>query len=162
MAQQTQTTDNMALYSQWVRMWNGELELSSEIIGDEFIVHLTEDCSPPQVEEIRDARTVRAWVDALRSRNDEMTYDLKDGPLVSGATIMAYWRATGTERTPDRSAVRFAKTGVDVLRVANGKFVECWTANFDARASAASRPTHVLPAKCAPAMTKGSNSSGMR
>ena len=30
MAQQTQTTDNMALYSQWVRMWNGELELSSE------------------------------------------------------------------------------------------------------------------------------------
>ncbi len=126
-----QTSENMALYSQWVRMWNGELELSDEIIGDEFIVHMDADSSQPQVE-IRDSRTVRAWVDATRSRNDEMTYNLQEGPLVSGSTVLAYWQATGRARATDRSLTDFAKVGVDVLRVANGKFVECWTANFNA------------------------------
>lgn len=131
-----QTTENMALYSQWVRMWNGELELSNDIIGDDFVVHLDADSSQPQVE-IRDARAVRAWVDATRSRNDEMTYNLQDGPLVSRSTVLAYWQATGRARTADRSLTDFAKVGVDILRVANGKFVECWTANFNAVASAA-------------------------
>ena len=65
---ETQTTENVALYSQWVRMWNGELELSDEIIGDDFVVHLTDDSCRPQGE-IRNASTVRAWVDAIRSRN---------------------------------------------------------------------------------------------
>ncbi|MBT9525327.1 MAG: nuclear transport factor 2 family protein [Rhizobacter sp.] len=131
MALETQTTENMALYSQWVRMWNGELELSDQIIGDDFIVHLDADSCDPQVER-RDSRAVRAWVDATRSRNDEMTYNLQDGPLVSGSTVLAYWRAKGRARTSDRSLTDFAKVGVDVLRVANGKFVECWTANFNA------------------------------
>jgi hypothetical protein len=130
----TQTTENVALYSQWVRMWNGELELSDAIIGDEFTVHLTADDAQPSAE-IHDARAVRAWVGAVRSGIDDMTYNLKDGPLVNGATVMAYWRVTGSTKAPDRSAGRCEKVGIDVLRVANGKFVECWTANFNAKAS---------------------------
>ena len=128
--------ENTALYSQWVRMWNGELELSDEIIGDDFIVHLTADASQPQVE-VRDARAVRAWVDSIRSRNDNMAYDPQDEPSVSGSTVLAYWQATGKARTADRSLGNFAKVGVDVLRVADGKFVECWTANFNVGASMA-------------------------
>jgi len=133
---ETQTTEKMALYAQWVRMWNGELELSDQIIGADFIVHLAPNsCQPPV--EIRDARAVRAWVDAIRSCNDEVTYNLQDGPLVSGTTVLAYWHATGKARASDRARADFAKVGVDVLRVANGKFVECWTANFNALTSAA-------------------------
>jgi hypothetical protein len=133
---ETQATEKIALYAQWVRMWNGELELSDQIIGADFIVHLAPDSCQPQ-REIRDARAVRAWVDAIRSRNDEVTYNLQDEPLVSGTTVLAFWQATGKARTLDRAPVDFAKVGVDVLRVANGKFVECWTANFNAVTSAA-------------------------
>ena len=137
MEQETRITENMALYSQWVRMWNGELELSDHIIGNEFVVHLTAGCPQPQVE-IRDADAVRAWVGATRSHIDAMTYDVKEAPSVSATTVMAYWRTTtGQPRTPQRPASDVAKFGVDVLRIANGKFVECWTANISAMASAA-------------------------
>jgi len=136
MEQKTRITENMALYSQWVRMWNGELELSDDIIGNDFVVHLTGDCPQPHVE-IRDARTVRAWVDATRSHNDEMVYDVKDVPSVSAATVMAYWRATGRAAAPDRQSSPFTKVGVDILRIANGRFVECWTANISAMAPVA-------------------------
>jgi len=136
MEQEPRITENMALYSQWVRMWNGELELSDRIIGNDFVVHLTAGCPQPEAE-IKNAETVRAWVDATRSNNDAMTYDVKDEPSVSPTTVMAYWRATGRARTPHRSASDVAKVGVDVLRIANGKFVECWTANISARTSVA-------------------------
>jgi hypothetical protein len=132
---ETQTTENVALYSQWVRMWNGELELSDQIIGDDFIAHLAADAPRPQGE-LRNASTVRAWVDAVRSRSDEMTYKLRDGPVVSGSTVLAYWQARGRARTTDRSMADFAKSGVDILRVANGKFVEYWTANFNTAGTA--------------------------
>lgn len=125
---ETQIAENMALYSQWVRMWNGELDLSDEIIGEDFIVHLTADTCRPQVE-VRNARTVRAWIDAVRSSSEGLAYNPQDEPSVSGSTVMAYWQATGKAKAPDSSA-DFAKVGIDVLRVANGKFVECWTANF--------------------------------
>lgn len=134
---ETQIAENMALYSQWVRMWNGELELSDEIIGDEFVVHLSADlvadASQPQCE-VRNPSSVRDWVDAIRSCNDNMAYKPQHEPSVSGSTVLAYWQATGTT---DRSAADYAKVGIDVLRVANGKFVECWTANFNAVACAA-------------------------
>jgi hypothetical protein len=116
-------------------MWNGELELSDQIIGDDFIAHLAVDSPQPQGE-IRNASTVRAWVDAIRSRRDEMTYELRDAPLVSGSTVLAYWQARGRARTADCSMANFAKSGVDILRVANGKFVEYWTANFNIGAAA--------------------------
>ena len=136
MQPETQIAENTALYSQWVRMWNGELDLSDDIIGDDFLVHLTADTTQPQAE-VRNARAVRAWVDAIRSRSENMAYNPKDEPLVSGSTVLAYWQATGTARASDRSTADFAKMGVDVLRVANGKFVECWTANISARTSVA-------------------------
>lgn len=131
---ETQIAENMALYSQWVRMWNGELDLSDEIIGEYFIVHLTADACQPQVE-VRNARTVRAWIDAVRSGSEGLAYNPQDEPSVSGSTVMAYWQATGKARASDSSA-GFAKVGIDVLRVANGKFVECWTANFHTAALA--------------------------
>lgn len=131
---ETQIAENIALYSQWVRMWNGELDLSDEIIGEDFIVHLTADTSVPQIE-VRNARTVRAWIGAIRSSNENLAYNPQDQPSVSGSTVMAYWQATGKTRASDRST-DFAKVGVDVLRVANGKFVECWTAYFHTAALA--------------------------
>ena len=128
----TAERESAALYSRWVRMWNGELELLEDIIADDFIVHLAEGSSQRQLA-MRDASAARAWVDAIRSRNDAMTYRPKGGPLVSGATVVAYWSVIGRGPTTNRSALHVAKEGVDILRVANGKFVECWTANFDAR-----------------------------
>ena len=136
---ETRIAENMTLYSQWVRMWNGELELSDEIIGDEFVVHLTADSAADATQpplEVSNPRAVRAWVGAIRSCNDNMAYNPQDEPSVSGSTVLAYWQATGKARTADRSNANFAKVGVDVLRVANGKFVECWTANFNAVACA--------------------------
>lgn len=126
---ETQIAENMALYSQWVRMWNGELDLSDQIIGEDFIVHLTADTLSPQVE-VRNARTVRAWIDAVRSNSENLAYNPQDEPSVSGSTVMAYWQATGKTKASE-SSPDFATVGVDVLRVANGKFVECWTANFN-------------------------------
>ena len=125
------TQQHVALYSQWVRMWNGELDLSDEIIGDDFVAHLAVDDSLPSAE-IRDAKTVRAWVDAMRSRHAEMTFNVKSEPTVTGSTVVAYWDATGRARTPGHASARFSKVGIDVLRVANGKFVECWTADVHA------------------------------
>ncbi|HET7793101.1 MAG TPA: nuclear transport factor 2 family protein [Rhizobacter sp.] len=127
-------TENLALYSQWVRMWNGELELSDDIIGEQFIVHQAADACQPR-SEVRNAGTVRAWVDGIRSHNKSLAYSPQDRPSVSGSTVLAYWRARGQARASEAST-DVEKVGVDVLRVANGKFVECWTANFDTAAPA--------------------------
>ena len=132
METEARIAENMALYSQWVRMWNGELELSDDIIGDDFVVHLAADTSPPQVE-VRDAKAVRAWIDGIRSRSENLAYNSQAKPSVSGSTVLACWQATGKARVSGTST-DFAKVGVDLLRVANGKFVECWTANFNATA----------------------------
>jgi hypothetical protein len=135
MEHNTQIAENMALYSRWVRMWNGELDLSDEIIGEGFIVHLASDAFPHQIE-IRNARTVRAWIDAIRAGNEHLAYNPQREPSVSGSTVMAYWQATGkTEASGGPTG--FAKVGVDVLRIADGKFVECWTANFSTTGLAA-------------------------
>ncbi|MGY4827145.1 hypothetical protein ACVNIS_01055 [Sphaerotilaceae bacterium SBD11-9] len=127
-------TENLALYSQWVRMWNGELELSDEIIGDEFIVHQAADVCEPE-SEVCNADAVRAWVGGVRSRHENLAYSPQSEPSVSGSTVLVYWRAISKAGACDATADP-KKVGVDVLRVANGKFVECWTANFDAAAPA--------------------------
>lgn len=117
------------LYRRWASMWNGDLEIAREIIGEGFVAHLTADAVPPQ-EPVRDARAVARWVDSIRGRGFDLAYAVELGPLVDGDLVTAYWRLTGF--TGARHAAlpqRFAKVGVDILRFRRGRIVECWTMN---------------------------------
>lgn len=110
------------LYERWVSMWNGNLQQADTIIGDGFKVHLTADAMPPP-ETPCDPRTVKLWVEKIR-RGRDMRYQIDVGPLVDGDTLCVYWRVTGSV-----SGAKFARVGIDILRIDNGRFVECCTMN---------------------------------
>lgn len=127
---------NAALYERWALMWNGELDIADEIIADGFVAHLTADSLKPPAE-VHDAQTVCGWINTVRSRIGEMFYSIEVGPLVDDYKVFAYWQATGTLKGPNDLGVRFAKVGMDILRISGNKIVECWTMNNNAKADLA-------------------------
>jgi hypothetical protein len=133
MTTERQRAEGAALYARWAEMWNGELEISDEIIAQSFVAHSTADAMTPP-EDICDARTVRGWIQAIRSRLSGMTYRVEVGPLVDGNIVAAYWRVAGTLAAPDGTKNRVIKVGTDILRIEGKRFVECWTMNNNAKA----------------------------
>jgi SnoaL-like domain len=133
MASRQSKAEQLALYLRWGSMWNGQLEISDEIIAEKFVAHLSADAAPPP-QPVHDARSLREWIVAIRSRTTQMIYRVEVGPLVDGDRVVAYWRATGALTTVDGRNMPFAKVGMDILRVNGNRFVEYWTMNNSAQA----------------------------
>lgn len=65
-----------------------------------------------------------ATVAETRGMFTEITFELEVGPMVDGDLVAARW--TGRDVTPEGEMSFF---GNDILRVADGRFVEYWTAS---------------------------------
>jgi hypothetical protein len=104
-----------ALYQRWINeLWAGK-PVAAELVSDDFVGHWpTRDMHGPY--------ELQAIVDETHTMLSDLTFTIEIGPLVDGDLVAGRWIGTGA--TADGPA-RF--TGNDILRLADGRFIEYWT-----------------------------------
>jgi SnoaL-like domain len=103
------------LYERWINeLWAGQ-PVAAELVSDDFVGHWPD-------RDVHGPAELQAIIDETQKMFSDLTFTLEIGPLVDGDLMAGRWAGTGT--TEDRP-MRF--TGNDILRVANGRFVEYWT-----------------------------------
>jgi hypothetical protein len=119
------------LLRQWLRMWNGELELAQEIIAPALTVHLPAFGMPP-AQAVHDPATMASWIGMFRGSYSEAVFLCDLGPFSAGDFVISRFRFTGTwqggrpatARAAAGTAVEFC--GVDILRLEGGLIAEYW------------------------------------
>ncbi|MCG5432345.1 ester cyclase [Mycobacterium sp. MYCO198283] len=108
-------TDAADLYRRWIdELWAGA-PVARELVSDDFVGHW------PQ----RDVRGPDELADVVAETHRmlaDLTFTVVVGPIVDGDLLAARWEGSG--RTPEGP---MAFTGNDILRFADGRFVEYWT-----------------------------------
>ena len=108
-------TPEKALYERWINeLWAGE-PVAGELVSDDFVGHWPD-------REVNGLDELQAVVDETQKMFSNLTFVVEIEPLVDRDLVAARWVGTGA--TADGPA-RF--TGNDILRFANGRFVEYWT-----------------------------------
>jgi len=104
-----------ALYQRWINeLWAGK-PVAAELVSDDFVGHWpTRDVHGPD--------ELQAIVDETQTMFSDLTFTIEIGPLVDGDLVAGRWIGTGAT---DDGPARF--TGNDILRFADGRFIEYWT-----------------------------------
>ncbi len=121
------------LYGQWLAMWNGDIGLANEIVSADFIIHQVRPGGVPS-EVQRGPRAIREMVEESRAHFDEIQFCLEVGPITQGHMMSARWHCMASYRggNPDATAPngsRVSFSGIDILRVAEGKIREYWVSS---------------------------------
>ncbi|BCO37788.1 polyketide cyclase [Mycobacterium heckeshornense] len=108
-------SDARDLYRRWIyELWSGK-PVAGEIVADNFVGHWPN-------REVHGPAELQSIIDETRTVFDELTFDIEVGPLVDGELVAARWSGRGTS---GGTVTPFS--GNDILRVADGRFVEYWT-----------------------------------
>lgn len=117
----------------WAGIWNGDLSLTDDTVGADFVSHAAPLLGGPPEDAVgRDH--LNTWVAGIRAAVPDLRFTVQVGPLVDEPYLVLRWHATGTYRgglpgaAAGPSPLEFY--GTDVLRVADGLIVEYW-ANAD-------------------------------
>lgn len=106
------------LYRRWLdELWNGSPSAAHDLVSDDFVGH-----SPDR--EIRGPAELANMIAQTQEMFTALNFTLEVGPIIAGDLVAARW--TGRGQTPDGEATFF---GNDILRVADGRFVEYWSAS---------------------------------
>jgi hypothetical protein len=109
------TTTPRALYRRWINeLWMGK-PVASELVSADFVGHWPD-------REINGADELQAIVDETQQMFSDLMFVVEVEPFGERDLVAARWIGTGS--TEDGPA-RF--TGNDILRFADGRFVEYWT-----------------------------------
>jgi hypothetical protein len=104
-----------ALYQRWINdLWAGK-PVAAELVSGDFVGHWPN-------RDVHGPDELQAIVDETQTMFSDLKFVVEIEPFVAGDLLAARWIGTGT--TAD-GPVRF--TGNDILRVADGRFVEYWT-----------------------------------
>ena len=108
-------TTAKALYQRWINeLWTGKAA-AAELVSDDFVGHWpTRDIHGPD--------ELQAMVDQTHQTLSELMFVVEVEPFVERDLVAARWVGTGAT---NNGPARF--TGNDILRFANGRFVEYWT-----------------------------------
>lgn len=120
------------MWERWLIMWNEDPEVAHEIISENYRVHLPTAGATIDPTTIRNAAGMAEWVRGFTGKFENLTYHTDFGPLVDGdrATVRWFGTATCLGRTgwpTDVPGKPITFVGVDILRIVDGKIVECWT-----------------------------------
>ncbi len=122
------------LAQSWADIWNGNLKLVDEVIGEDFTSHAAPllggaagDSGGPQA--------LKQWVAGIHSLFKDLTFTLNLGPIVKDPYFILRWRARGTysggiQGTDSAIGNVITFFGTDTLRIADGRIREYW-ANAD-------------------------------
>jgi hypothetical protein len=104
-----------ALYQRWINeLWAGE-PVAVEVVSADFVGHWPD-------RDVHGPAELQAIVDETHMMFSELEFTIEIEPLVDGDLLAARWIGTGAT---DDGPARF--TGNDILRFADGRFVEYWT-----------------------------------
>jgi hypothetical protein len=125
------------LWSAWLRMWNEDPQVAHDIIGPGYLVHLPAAGATIDPSSIRSAEAMAGWVAGFTGKFDNLRYHTDFGPLVDGDKLVVRWIGTATYRgltgwPRDVAGRPVTMVGVDILRIADGRIVECWTQGAEA------------------------------
>ncbi|HZE87482.1 MAG TPA: ester cyclase [Methylomirabilota bacterium] len=118
--------DLKQLYKKWVAIWNGDSSLIDTIIAPNFIFH--REGGQPDWHGPEETRKMLA---ASRVPFSELTFHTTIGPIGENNLVVGRNEGTGIYQggIPGAAAEKGTKvemTGIDILRVEDGKIVECW------------------------------------
>lgn len=107
-------------------IWNkGNFEKLNELVSEDFVIHF-----PRPGEEIRGPENVKEFYTELRDAFPDLTFTIID-LLAEEEKVVTHWSATGTHKGEFRGIPATGKkvtfTAMDIDKISNGKFVECWT-----------------------------------
>ena len=104
-----------ALYRRWVNeLWAGK-PVAAELVSDDFVGHWPD-------RDVHGPGELQAIVDETQSMFSDLKFVVEIEPLVDRDLVAARWIGTGATAA---GPARF--TGNDILRFADGRFVEYWT-----------------------------------
>lgn len=108
-------TTAKAMYERWINeLWAGK-PVVAELVSADFVGHWPN-------REVNGPDELQAIVDETQKMLSDLMFVVEVEPFVDGDLLAARWIGTGA--TAD-GRVRF--TGNDILRFADGRFVEYWT-----------------------------------
>jgi hypothetical protein len=114
----------LTFWERWIALWNGDLKLANQIIGEQFVRNL------PQARGVLAPRERLVELIAnVRSRCAGTRLLVDAGPLISQGLVVGRWSLVPQEehsRVTTPVLVRIAG-GTDILRIDNGHIVECWS-----------------------------------
>jgi SnoaL-like domain len=112
-------TSPKELYERWINeLWAGR-SVAGELVADDFVGHWPD-------HEVHGPDELHAIIEKTRTMLTELKFVVEVGPIVEGDLLAARWIGTGAMSEGPK---RF--TGNDILRFANGRFVEYWTGTSD-------------------------------
>lgn len=107
-------------------IWNkGNFDGLKDLVSEDFVIHF-----PREGEEIRGPENVKQFYTELRKAFPDLHFTIVD-LLAEGSKVVTHWSATGTHNGEFRgipaTGKRVTFKAMDIDRLADGKFVECWT-----------------------------------
>jgi hypothetical protein len=104
-----------ALYERWINeLWAGR-PVAAEIVSDDFVGHWPD-------RDVHGPEELQAIIAETQTMFSDLTFTIEVGPLADGDLVAGRWVGTGAIQD---GPMRF--TGNDILRFADGRFVEYWT-----------------------------------
>ncbi len=103
------------MYKRWIEeLWAGQ-PIAADLVSDDFVGHWPGHAvhGPAELQDI---------IGQTRNMFDDIEFRIEIGPLVDGDHVAGRWVGHGRTRDGDMTF-----TGNDILRVADGRFVEFWT-----------------------------------
>jgi SnoaL-like domain len=105
------------LYQRWIsELWAGK-PIAADIVTDDFVGHWPD-------RDVHGPAELEAIIEQTRDMFADLTFTVEVGPLVDGDHLAARWSGRGKSGDGETMAVFF---GNDILRLADGRFVEYWT-----------------------------------
>jgi hypothetical protein len=103
------------LYRQWIaELWSGK-PVASEVVSQDFVGHWPD-------RDVHGPAELQATIDETHKMFSDLTFEIEVGPLADGDLVAGRWRGSGRTADGEMSFV-----GNDILRFADGRFVEYWT-----------------------------------
>jgi SnoaL-like protein len=108
-------TTAKVLYQRWINeLWVGK-PIAAELVSEDFVGHWPD-------REVHGPDELQAVVDETQRMMSELMFVVEIEPFVDRDLVAARWIGTGAT---GEGPARF--TGNDILRFADGRFVEYWT-----------------------------------
>jgi len=108
-------------------IWNkGNYNTLKEMVSDDFVIRFPR-------EELRGVENIKQFYTHLRNAFPDIHFTIID-QVAEDDKVVTHWSASGTHRGEFKGIPATGKkvtfTAMDIDKVTNGKFVECWT-NMD-------------------------------
>jgi predicted ester cyclase len=126
----TGMTNEEALISSWLNLWNGDYALAEKIIQADFRLHAAM-LGGGDGSAVNTPAALVDWIAMSRTVIPDLVFTIEVGPLADGDHIALRWHAVGTYAggmpgagAPAGTPVDF--TGTDLLRTEHGRLAEYW------------------------------------